>query len=68
MTFTGGNPPTGGNLIALGTATHLGQGIATGVFLLTIKEASVRLGHGGAVKKLLDDLLRLDPTHPELGL
>ena len=28
VTFTGGNPPTGGNLTASGTATHLGQGTA----------------------------------------
>jgi hypothetical protein len=31
MSFTGGNPPPGGNLTALGTATHLGQGTIIGV-------------------------------------
>jgi hypothetical protein len=31
VTFTVGNTPTGGNLTASGTATHLGQGTAIGV-------------------------------------
>ena len=48
VTFTDGNPPTGGEVTASGTATHLGQWTQVGVLSFTYNPDSPLIQAGGS--------------------